>query len=81
MDRTAPPTTDKHPDRFLQCQEAMADALTDVALSAVEAGWRPEEVASALVELADRLMLGLIVNRDLDDDLTILKRRGRAADG
>ncbi|WP_426232075.1 hypothetical protein [Pararhizobium sp. DWP3-4] len=75
MKQITPPSTDNHPDRFLRCQEAMADPFTDVALSAVEAGWNPEEIAAALVELADHLMLGMIVNRDLDRDLAILKRR------
>ncbi|MEB2846726.1 hypothetical protein GAO09_10930 [Rhizobiales bacterium RZME27] len=75
MNRIFPPTTDRHPDRFLQCQEAMAGAFTDVALQAVKAGWNPEEVASALVELADHMMLGMIANRDLTEDLSVLRRR------
>ncbi len=53
----------------------MAGAFTDVALGAVEAGWKPEEVAAALVELADHLMLGMIANRNLTQDLSILRRR------
>ncbi|WP_312408699.1 hypothetical protein [Rhizobium sp.] len=75
MKRVLPPTTDKNPDRFLQCQEAMAGAFSDVALEAVKAGWNPEEVASAMVELADHMMLGMIANRDLARDLSILRRR------
>jgi len=75
MKRILPPTTEKHPDRFLQCQEAMAGAISDVAMAAVEAGWKPEEVASAMVELADHMMLGMIANRDRDQDLTIIRRR------
>ncbi|WP_430246164.1 hypothetical protein [Neorhizobium sp. DAR64861/K0K2] len=53
----------------------MADALSDVAISAVDVGWRPEEVAAALVELADHLMLGVIANRDAEIDLAVLKKR------
>ncbi|KQZ55138.1 hypothetical protein ASD54_07625 [Rhizobium sp. Root149] len=75
MKQLTPPPTANHPDRFLRCQEAMADPFTEIALSAVEAGWNPEEVAAALVELADHLMIGMIVNRDLERDLAILKRR------
>ncbi|MBO0145379.1 hypothetical protein JZX87_30105 [Agrobacterium sp. Ap1] len=75
MNRITPPTPHKHLDRFLQCQDAMAGPLTDIAMSAVNAGWNPEEVAAALVELADHLMLGMIANRDLDRDLSILRRR------
>jgi hypothetical protein len=75
MNRIAAPKTDKHPDRFLQCQKAVAGAFVDVAMAAVEAGWRPEEVSAAMVELADHMMLGLIANRDVDRDLSILRRR------
>jgi predicted transcriptional regulator len=75
MRSVLPPTTDKHPDRFLQRQEAIADAFSNVALEAVRAGWHPEEVASAMVELADHVMLGMIANRDLVQDLSILRRR------
>ncbi|WP_313606684.1 hypothetical protein [Rhizobium sp.] len=44
-------------------------------MAAVEASWNAEEVASTMVELADHMMLGVIANRDLDQDLTILRRR------
>lgn len=74
MNRIAAPKTDKHPDRFLQCQEAMAGAFSEVAMAAVKAGWNPEEVSAAMVELADHLMLGMIANRDVDRDLSILRR-------
>ena len=63
------------PDRFLKCQEAMADGVSDVALSAIKAGWRPEEVAAALVELADHVMLGILANRDVERSLANLRRR------
>lgn len=53
----------------------MADGVSDVALSAIQAGWRPEEVAAALVELADKVMLGMIANRDVESDLAILRRK------
>jgi hypothetical protein len=75
MNRIAAPETDKYPDRFLQCREAMAGAFVDVAMAAVKAGWKLEEVSAAMVELADHMMLGLIANRDLDRDLSILRRR------
>lgn len=53
----------------------MAGGFTNVAMAAVEAGWKPEDVAWAMVELADHMMLGVIANRDLDQDLSILRRR------
>ncbi len=53
----------------------MAGAFADVATEAVKAGWTPEEVASAMVQLGDHMMLGMIANRDLAQDLSILRRR------
>lgn len=53
----------------------MADEITGVAVAAVGAGWQPEEVAAALVEIADHIMLGMIANRNADRDLSFLRRR------
>ncbi|WP_075856506.1 hypothetical protein [Rhizobium hainanense] len=74
MNRVAAPPSAGHPDRFLKCQEAMEDALETVAASATSAGWSPEEVAAALVELADNHMLALLANSDLARDLAALKK-------
>lgn len=43
----------------------MLDEFTELAASAAAAGWHPEEIASALVEMADHLMLGMIADREL----------------
>jgi len=51
----------------------MDDAVAAVASAAVAAGWTPEEVAAALVELADNLMLSVLANLDLERDLAVLK--------
>jgi len=77
MDRIPSPPADGHPDSFLRCQEATDDVMAAVALAAVDAGWTPEEVAAALVELANNLMLSVLANRDLDRNLAGL-RSGRA---
>lgn len=61
----------------MRCQEAIDDVVAAVALAAVGAGWKPEDVAAALVELANNLMLSVFANRDLDRDLAGL-RNGRA---
>jgi hypothetical protein len=74
MTRLPPPPSSGHPDRFLQCQEAMDDAVASVASAAVDTGWTPEEVAAALVELADNLMISVLANRDLERDLAVLKQ-------
>lgn len=55
----------------------MDGAMATVASAAVDAGWTPEEVAAALVDLADNLMLSVLANRDLQRDLAVL-RSGRA---
>jgi hypothetical protein len=76
MGRIPSPPSDGHPDRFVRCQEAMDDAFALVAAAAVEAGWHPEEVAAALVELADNHTLSVLANRDMERDLAVL-RKGR----
>lgn len=75
MGRIASPATDNHPDRFLALQDAMADDVSNICLSAIEAGWKPEEVVAALVELADNMMLGLITNRNTERDILQYLRR------
>lgn len=66
----APPVTGReHPDRHLACQEAIEPAflaLTDVA---VASGWGCNEVAEALVELADNHMLALAANTATDEQI------------
>ncbi|AYD05194.1 hypothetical protein NCHU2750_58260 (plasmid) [Neorhizobium sp. NCHU2750] len=53
----------------------MSDGVSDVALAAIKAGWQAEEVAAALVELADNIMLGMIANRQVAIDLASMERK------
>jgi hypothetical protein len=46
-----------HPDRFLDCQEAIEAAFASLAEQAVAAGCGKSEVAAALVYVADCHML------------------------
>jgi hypothetical protein len=39
MGKIASPATDNHPGRFLALQDAMADDVSNICLSAIEAGW------------------------------------------
>ncbi|HEY0120681.1 MAG TPA: hypothetical protein VGC14_02780 [Rhizobium sp.] len=64
-----------HPDRDIECQEALSDAFIELTDRARAAGWLDQEVAAALGELADNWMLALIHNDDLDVDLDNLKKR------
>lgn len=71
MDRIKPPKhIQDYPDRFLDCQESMEEAIKAVLEQAVAAGWEPEEVHCALVELADNLLLTAIATRrkEITDD-------------
>lgn len=61
---SGPRILSKHPDRFLNCQEAIAEAFRQLTEQAVMAGWGETEVAGALMDIADRHMLSLAANLD-----------------
>ncbi len=63
------------PDRHLMCQMAVELALQDVAEAAVKAGWREPEVLSAIIEVADNLMLAAGANAEVDALVDSLRRR------
>ena len=79
-DIAGPKSLANHPDRFLNCQEALEAAFSLLAEQAVIAGWGQEEVAAALVDVADCHMLALASNmhtermiRDAETRSTIRK--------
>ncbi|MBW6425549.1 hypothetical protein KX729_29500 [Rhizobium sp. XQZ8] len=51
----------------------MDDAFSSAPETAVCSGWEPEEIAAALVELADNFILAVLANRAVEDDLAVLK--------
>ena len=57
------------PDRHLKCQEALDVALQEVAQAAIKAGWDQEEVATAIVEVADAHVLMMTENADVEDQI------------
>lgn len=61
-----PKSLANQPDRFLNCQEALEAAFFLLAEQAVIAGWGQEEVAAALVDVADCHMLALASNMDTE---------------
>jgi hypothetical protein len=75
MERIKPPETKRHPDCFLQLREALANPFADVAISTLDDGWQPQEVIAALLELGDEMMLGMVASRDIEQDLSVLRRR------
>ncbi|MCV9967412.1 hypothetical protein OIU34_36885 [Pararhizobium sp. BT-229] len=59
----APKQDGDYDDRFLDCQEAIANKIQQVMEEAIRAGWTREEAAAALVEVADLVMELAIENR------------------
>lgn len=49
----APKHPNGHPDLSLHCQEALEDEFQQLAARAEAAGWARNEVAEALIELAE----------------------------
>lgn len=66
-DIAPPETRPDHPDRHLACQEAIEPSFQALADQAVETGWSSDEVAAALVDLADNHMLALAANTETDE--------------
>lgn len=78
MSISPPDKPTDHPDRFLQCQEAIEDAFQDLVEQAVAAGWGEAETVAAVVELADHHMLAQGEISILVDFLEQLRRRGQS---
>jgi DNA ligase D-like protein (predicted ligase) len=55
------------PNRSLRCQSAMQIAFQNMAERAMAAGWREQEVAAALVDLADNHMLTFDSNQEIKE--------------
>ena len=72
-----PRTLSEHPDHFLNCQEAIADAFRQLAAQAVMAGWGETEVAGTLVDIADCQMLSLASNLERERMLDRAIKGGR----
>lgn len=65
-----------HPDRHLDCQELLEDRFNIIVDDARAAGWSVEELAVALVELADNMVLGHRSNEDVELALGLARRDG-----
>jgi CDP-diacylglycerol pyrophosphatase len=73
MDILPPIVAEDHPDRLIWCEFAMQTEFLMLAQRAKELGWRDQEIAVALVNLADNNMLALIANGRIEDALTDTK--------
>ncbi|CDZ52338.1 Hypothetical protein NGAL_HAMBI1189_44350 [Neorhizobium galegae bv. officinalis] len=70
-----PPTVPAdNENRHLFCQMAIEIPLQDLIQTAVRAGWDEPEVLTAIIEVADNLMLAHGSNAELDALLKALKR-------
>lgn len=72
-----PRTLSKHPDHFLNCQEAIADAFRQLAEQAMMAGWEETKVVGALVDIANCHMLSLASNLETERMLNQAIKGGR----
>jgi hypothetical protein len=68
----APPEKDE--TRYIICQLAVETLLQDLVEDAVQEGWEDTEVLSAIVEVADNLMLAVAANQDLNVLLATLRK-------
>ena len=62
-------------NRHLFCQMAIEIPLQDLIQAAVRAGWDEPEMLTAIIEVADNLMLAHGSNAELDALLKALKRK------
>ncbi len=77
MSEIPPPQVDENdPDRFISCQDALHPEFQDFVGRAVAAGWRPQEVLVAMIELADNQALMMEANAEVEAALKVLKRKG-----
>lgn len=68
-----PPADDEN--RHLKCQMAIELPVQEIIAAAVKSGWKEEEVITAIIEVADNLMLAAGENAEVDALLKALKRR------
>lgn len=52
MNIAPPRRPNSHPDRLIDCQEAIESAFQDLMENVTAAGWGPEEVAASIKQLA-----------------------------
>lgn len=66
-----------YPDRHLECQEALESCILAIIDEGKAAGWSTRDITTALIALADNLMLADEANEQTDRDIAeALKRMG-----
>jgi hypothetical protein len=74
-DIPSPPVPPGDENRHLHCQMAVELPMQDIIENAVKAGWEETEVLTAIIEVADNLMLAHGENAELDALLKAMKRK------
>jgi hypothetical protein len=64
-----------NPDRYLECQESLEAKILSILDEGRAAGWTTAEITSALIDLADHIMLADAANREVDKDIAAALRR------
>ncbi|KAA0698528.1 hypothetical protein DTW90_12025 [Neorhizobium sp. P12A] len=75
MDILPPIVTEDHPDRLVWCEFAMQAEFLLLVQRAKSLGWRDNEIATAVVNLADNNMLALIADGRVSAVLDEIKKR------
>jgi len=72
-----PRRPDSYPDRGIDCQVAADEAFREVWENMAAAGWGPEEIAAALLELTDNHLTALRENDKVDREIAhwVARRR------
>lgn len=73
---TSPRFPARHPDRHIDCQEILEDRVITIVDDARAAGWSVEEIAVALVELADNMVLGNRANANMETTIGVARAQG-----
>ena len=63
-----------HPDRQLDCEEALEAAFQEVAEKAVAAGWDAKEIAMSLVGLAEAHIKAMRENEKTEEAISAARK-------
>lgn len=64
-----------YPDRHLECQEVLEPSVIALIDDGKAAGWSMRDITTALIALADNLMLSDEANKQTDRDIAEALRR------
>lgn len=63
------------PDRYLDCQFALEPSFQALAETCEAQGWSSDEVAYALLGLAEARLLTLAANEQVEDTIKLMRER------